>query len=159
MRKDAEIADRLKPDSGAKSSGSGGGSSGSPRSHAVINFSQPQRYEDCRICQVLETEGEEDLYDAHLSTWPTGCPKFIQMSSDERFDWVLKARLCKSCLDPDVEFNQQHFDDCKLRKNAMKKQKSRYTCKFGRCSAQRICGCASFTRRKMLRLWRGLVTN
>ena len=47
---------------------------------------------------------------------------------------MLKARLCKSCLDPEVDFNQQHFDDCKLRKDALKKKKSRYTCKFGRCS-------------------------
>ena len=34
-------------------------------------FKAPERFEDCRICKHLEQEGKSDLFDDHLSTFPT----------------------------------------------------------------------------------------
>ena len=61
------------------------GDGGSCERKAHVTFKQPQKLEECRVCEVLETEGEEGLYDGQFSTWPTGCPKFIQMSVDKGY--------------------------------------------------------------------------
>ena len=84
---------------------------------------------------MLETVGESGLYEGHLSLWPTGCPKFIQMTADERYEIVFKGRFCRSCLSPNVIFTAKHLDECNIRKKVWEKEKSPYTCAYKKCAA------------------------
>ena len=53
---------------GEKKKGSGG-------LKGLIAFNPPKKDNDCRICKVLESEGDtEDLYEAHHHSYATGCP-------------------------------------------------------------------------------------
>ena len=47
---------------------------------------------------------------------------------------VVKAKLCKSCLSPEVVFTPQHVDECKVRKKAKEKDKSPFSCTFKKCA-------------------------
>ena len=145
FRNDAQLLDKeRKGESGGRAVGGGGsrgtaggglpGGGGVSRGQAHPIYKQPQRDETCRVCGVLETEGETGLYDGHLSSWPTGCPKFIEMTAAERFVVVVKAKLCKSCLSPEVVFTPQHIDECKIRKKAKEKDKSSFSCTFKKCA-------------------------
>ena len=67
---------------------------------ANVTFNPPQRHEDCRICQKLDSEGStESLYDAHSNDVASGCPAFVAMDTDSRLRYAKKARLCIYCLD------------------------------------------------------------
>ena len=58
-----------------------------------INFPKPKRLPTCRICKVLEDQGETvGLYDNHISDFATGCPKFASMSVDHRMVIAREAR-------------------------------------------------------------------
>ena len=81
FRNDAQLLDKeRKGESGGRASGGGSSrgtvSGGHPsgggvsRGQAHPIYKQPQRDETCRVCGVLETEGETGLYDGHLSSWP-----------------------------------------------------------------------------------------
>ena len=125
FRSDAQVLDKERQgDGGGKYAGSGGskslgiGGGGGSKTQTHATFKKPQRYDDCRICGALETEGESGLYEGHLSTWPTGCPKFIQMSADERDDVVFKGRFCRSCLSPEAIFTSKQLNECNIRKKA-----------------------------------------
>ena len=89
--------------------------SSSKASHNV--FKSPRRFDDCRVCGVLETEGETGLYENHISETVVGCPKFQSMSSDERREVCLKAKFCIKCVDKDVVFNIQHTRSCKVNRS------------------------------------------
>ena len=94
-------------------------------------FKKPRRFEDCRICGTLETEGGTDLYDDHISDDITGCPKFQAMSADDRRNTCLKARFCLRCCDNEVVFNAWHSRNCKVSKT----QKLPLTCvKYPKCT-------------------------
>ena len=122
------------------------GSSGSkpvdrPTSRVAANpgsvFKEAKRNTDCRICGQLETEGVTDkLYEDHLSTYPTGCPKFIAMKMVRRKDVAIKAKLCLWCLDPDVVYDSSHRDSCRVKGGKIK----RYTCEASNC--KNTCGFA-----------------
>ena len=93
-------------------------------------FKDPQDYPECRICKQLENDGNIDkLFEKHLSTYPTGCPKFISMKMVKRKDVVIKAKLCMWCLDPDVIYDTDHRDSCRVQKGKIK----RFSCEVGDC--------------------------
>ena len=72
-------------------------------------FKKPRKFDECRICAVLETEGvDNDLYEDHISDDVVGCPKFQAMSCDERRRISLKAKFCLRCCDKDTVFVPDH---------------------------------------------------
>ena len=69
---------------------------------ALAMFKPPRRDEKCRICGSLEADGDtSNLYDNHFNSYPTGCPRYIGMTVDQRMNVALKAKLCLKCHDPD----------------------------------------------------------
>merc|ERR1711888_177078 len=90
----------------------------------LIAYKPPRRDENCRICNMLETEGDTDnLYDDHIHNFPTGCPRYINMTMKQRADIARKAKLCLNCHDP--EYTYKGVD---RNHNCSKGKKSRYTC-------------------------------
>ena len=107
-RSNAQILDKeRKVEGGSKPAGAwrkgqgygGGHSSGGGQKSQTAHptFAKPGRFDSCRVCGVLETQGKADLYEGHFSSWPTECPQFIKMTAEERFDVVIKAKMCRSC--------------------------------------------------------------
>ena len=81
-------------------------------------YKSAKKYSECKICKQLESEGTtSNLYDNHLSTFPTGCPNFITMKMFTRRLTAIKAKFCIWCLDPDVTFDTSHRDNCKVGTN------------------------------------------
>ena len=90
-------------------------------------FRPPRRHEDCRICQELEKDGDtRNIYDDHLHSYPSGCPRYIQMTMKERVQICKRAKICLSCHDPDYIYkmhdNSKH--DCPAKNG----KKGRFTC-------------------------------
>ena len=126
---------------GGGNGGHGGGKSkaitASNVSHDLLMSHQmykpPRRDDNCRICTMLETGGDtKDLYDHHLSNFPTGCPRYMKMKVEERLKVATKARICLKCHDPEYIYKK---DDEKHKCLITKQKKSRYTCadKTGKC--------------------------
>ena len=70
------------------------------------------------------------MYERHLSTWPTGCPRFMHMSNKERADVASKAQFCLFCLHPDyVRKRNDPSHNC-----TAKKRSSKYTCSNSNCT-------------------------
>ena len=54
-----------------------------PTGHTT--FPQPKRFQDCRICKVLQAQGNQhDLFANHVSDYATGCPKFAELGNEQR---------------------------------------------------------------------------
>ena len=67
----------------------------------LVAFDPPRRDPDCRICQTLEQHGDtEKIYEDHVHSFPTGCPRYIAMSIEQRNDTAAKAKLCMNCHEP-----------------------------------------------------------
>ena len=118
-------ADSSKP--GGKTYYSG---SQAPGRQTVMAFKPPVKQTDCRICRALEEKGDtRQLYDDHHSNHPTGCPRFIAMSVEERREICIQAKFCLRCLDPKYKFVPRD-----VRHKCMDfKKKSRYTCPKADC--------------------------
>ena len=86
-----------------KSTSNSNGSSG----HGLVaknpntnsKFKNGTRYEKCRICKVLESEGDTDIYEDHYSSLVIGCPRLASMGTVERRKYVDLAQICRFCLD------------------------------------------------------------
>ena len=65
-----EPVEELKEKSPRKGDGRSSEEDQKKASHSV--FKKPQRFDECRICGTLETEGGIDLYDDHISEDVTG---------------------------------------------------------------------------------------
>ena len=64
-------------------------------------YARPKKLNDCRICKELEAKGDTaDLYENHLGNYPTGCPRYIRMSVEERSEIAKAAKFCLKCHDP-----------------------------------------------------------
>ena len=50
---------------------------------------------------VNSEEDTQDLYDYHLHNYPSGCPRYIQMSIYERNTLCFNAKICMKCHDPE----------------------------------------------------------
>jgi hypothetical protein len=83
-------------------------------------FKSAEKYEDCRVCKHLEQEGKTGVFENHLSTYPTGCPMFLQMPISQRRAVAIKCSLCVQCLDPEVVWDQSHRPECKVAKAKIK---------------------------------------
>ena len=74
----------------------------SVHSMAMPAYKPPRRDEKCRICTTLESQGDTDnLYDDHLHDHPSGCPRYIKMTIEQRFEIATKAKLCLKCHNPE----------------------------------------------------------
>ena len=83
----------------------------------IVNFAKAKRYEECRVCGGLETDGKTTgLYDNHSSNLVTGCPRFQAMTVDDRRDVCIRAKLCLKCTDPKMIHSQKHRFECKITK-------------------------------------------
>ena len=83
------------------------------QSLAIKLFKTPRRYEDCKICNILQCEGDtEDLFEDHFANQPFGCARFIKMNIADRLNYVKEANVCSSCLDADTPANAKSHD-CK----------------------------------------------
>ena len=145
MREEAQNLQLIMDVSSSRSATGGGGSNGSgagAQQHSQVSgdggygvvrgllaYKPPRRDENCRICNMLETEGDTDnLYDDHIHNFPTGCPRYIMMTMKQRAEVSRKAKLCLNCHDPEYTFrafDKNHF--------CGKGKKSRYTCRNAAC--------------------------
>ena len=105
----------------------------------IVNFTKVKRFEECRVCAVLEQDGKTGgLYDNHSNNFVTGCPSFHAMTVDERRDVCIRAKLCLKCTDPKVVHSQKHRNECKVGK----KSKLWYTCSQHPTCLTHFCLCS-----------------
>ena len=98
---------------------------------SLLSFKPPVKLTDCRICRALEEKGDtRQLYDDHHSNYPTGCPRFIAMSVEERREICIQAKFCLRCLDPKYKFAP---NDRRHKCMDSRAKKSRYTCPKSDC--------------------------
>ena len=99
-----------------------------------VAYKPPRRDEACRICKILDRKGDTyQLYDSHLHNFPTGCPRYISMSVDERFKIACEANLCLRCHDPNYVYkvnDQNHNQTCQI----LVKGKGKFSCKAQVCN-------------------------
>ena len=58
----------------------------------IAHFGMPRRLSDCRICKQLESQGDNrDLYDGHHGNYPTHCPRWAEMTMEERLSTLQQA--------------------------------------------------------------------
>ena len=109
---------------------------------SLAMFKPPRRHEECRVCNQLSKNGDTRfLYDNHSSNFPTGCPRYIGMSIEERRSICKEAKICIKCNDPSYVFK---FSDLKNEKHKCvgRNSKSRYICKDASCNVHIWC-CSS----------------
>ena len=119
--------------------GRGGGSKPQSQQNLVcqdppnlIFHDPPIRDESCRICNTLEAHGDtKQLYDNHVSNYPTGCPRYVGMSVNRRYQLALEAKLCLACHHPDYIHKKSDKDHkCSV---VSSKRKGRFTCQSSGC--------------------------
>ena len=130
--KPAATADK-DPDNGKKY-----GKSGQPEKTAgLVNFANAKRFEECRVCGMLEADGKTGVYDNHTSNFVTGCPNFQGMSVDDRRDICIRAKMCLKCTDPKIVHSGKHRYECKV----SNKEKLWYTCTKHPACLTHFCIC------------------
>ena len=68
---------------------------------ALVFYKPPRRDENCRICNALNAKGDTNmLYENHHSNFPTGCPRYIGMTVEERNSIAKSSKICLKCHDP-----------------------------------------------------------
>lgn len=98
----------------APSGGAGGQTGGGGVKANQWTVSAAIRDEKCRICRVLESEGDTDVYEDHYSRYLIGCPRFAMMDVKTRRKYIDKAQICMYCLDLHyVAKKYQKHDKCK----------------------------------------------
>ena len=94
-------------------------------------YNQPRKMPHCRICKELEKRGDNsELYDAHQGNYPTHCPRWAAMTTDERSEIAKAAKYCLLCMDPKVTFNPGNSTKHKCIGNS---SKNRFSCSANRC--------------------------
>ena len=72
---------------------------------AMVFFAMPQKLSTCRICSTLGEKGDnKNLYEDHYGNFPTHCPRWSEVTIEERLDIIREAEFCNQCLDPKVVF-------------------------------------------------------
>ena len=95
-----------------------------PNLPSLVYYNPPQPDYKCRICKWLESQGDTvQLYNGHHSNYPTGCPRFICMTTSERYHAAIQAKYCPKCLDPAFissgkKSSQNHSKNCPMRPNS-----------------------------------------
>ena len=93
------------------------------------SFPKPQNNDSCRVCKVLQAQGENGLFVNHISDVVTGCPKFAALGNEQRLVVSKEAKLCLRCMGKDVMFNRSHSRDFPVAK-----KKAPYSCRAPNCS-------------------------
>ena len=94
-------------------------------------YNPPRRDESCRVCNALEAKGDNNqLYDGHVNSFPTGCPRYMALSVEQRFEVAFLAHLCVKCHDPEYIHKFKDKDHNCVVKGS---KKSRYTCSEPGC--------------------------
>ena len=103
-----------------------------PRGYTV--FKGGKKLPNCRICKALEEKGDnKDLYEEHQGNYPTGCPRYCSMTTEERKEIALAAKFCLRCHDPKVIFKTRDPSfkhDCPVSAT----RKNRFSCSVQRCA-------------------------
>ena len=100
--------------------------SSSVKVKGFVAYNPPKKDNDCRICKVLEAEGDTDqLYEDHHHNFPTGFPHYIMMTIVERYRVACKAKLCLKCHDP--TYTYKRYD--KNHKCPADSKKTKFSCK------------------------------
>ena len=99
---------------------------------AEIFFRPPQQYDECRICLHLSVtkKGQQNLFQNHLSNYPTGCPKFIEATMELRKTLVESVKFCPQCFNPELVFSPPHLQDCQF---SISGKKNAYICTKSSC--------------------------
>ena len=94
-----------------------------------VNFPKPKKLLSCRVCKVLESQGNaSNLYEGHVSDFATGCPKFAGLGTDQRMVVAREAKFCLNCMGKETRFSLAHLKECPI-----KKKKSIYSCRKDSC--------------------------
>ena len=93
-----------------------------------ITFSKPQKFDECRICKVLQKQGGTNLFENHISDYATGCPNFAKLGNKQRLVVAREAKFCMKCMGKEVKFSYQHNKECPILT-----KKSSYSCKSDKC--------------------------
>ena len=93
-----------------------------------ITFSKPQKFDECRICKVLQKQGGTNLFENHISDYATGCPNFAKLGNEQRLVVAREAKFCMKCMGKEVKFSYQHNKECPILT-----KKSSYSCKSDKC--------------------------
>ena len=104
----------------------------------LVSYKPAIRDEQCRICKTLEVNGDtKQLYDNHVSNYPTGCPRFVGMSVNRRYFISLQAKFCIQCQDPEYIHKKNDRDhNCSV---ANSQKKRRWTCTAANCVIHMWC--------------------
>ena len=98
----------------------------------LVAYNPPRKDPKCRICQTLESKGDtQNIYEDHVHSFPSGCPRYAAMTTEQRLDIASKAKLCLKCHDPDYQYKKGDSHDCRIVK--FKNVKGRFTCKDPKC--------------------------
>ena len=103
---------------------------------ALVFYKPPRRDENCRICNALNAKGDTNmLYENHHSNFPTGCPRYIGMTVEERNSIAKSSKICLKCHDPSYVYKRPD----KNHKCDSNKKPNRYKCKESKCSFHMWC--------------------
>ena len=129
MREQAQVLD---DECGSTSSGAKRKTDPPVKGTVDLYFKQPRRFEECRICVHLSATGRgaSDLFENHLSNYPTGCPKFMEANTEARKTLVSKIKICPQCFHPDVISNPAHLKTCPFNSKENKFSCKEENCKF-----------------------------
>ena len=100
----------------------------------MVAYNPPRRDEGCRVCLTLEGRGDTNqLYDNHIHSFPTGCPRYISFSIEEMQKVAAEAKLCLKCHDPEYVWRKNDRDhNCPVKPGM--NRKSHYTCTDQSCT-------------------------
>ena len=119
-REEAQVLDSTETGTGSNSKGS---STQAPTTRdnkgardIKANVVSPYRFDDCLICKHLEQKGgQTDLFVNHVGKFPTGCPKFLGVSQQEKFSIIKKLNMCITCLNPSSIEKPARHRPCKVK--------------------------------------------
>ena len=96
-----------------------------PKMTVELFFRPAQRFDECRVCIHLSATSSShlDLFENHLSNYPTGCPKFMEATIDLRKTIVHKIKICRQCFHPEVISSPSHMKECPF-----SNKKNSYSC-------------------------------
>ena len=106
----------------------------------IAHYGMARRLPDCRICKQLESQGDyRDLYDGHHGNYPMHCPRWAEMTMEERLTILQEAGFCDHCLDPRKKLKLRELGAHKRDECNITKRKNRYTCTVPGCSLHSWC--------------------
>ena len=98
---------------------------------ALVFYNPPRNDPSCRVCKHLETKGDTSgIYDNHVSNYPTGCPRYMMMSVEERLNLAKAIKLCLRCHHPSYNWKPS---DRQHKCGVVDKKKSSFTCPVDSC--------------------------